>query len=198
MKTTYSNVYNVYKGLISLRKANPDAFGKNTSAVAGKAKTINAGKEVRTSGITKYTTGDFRIFFNATDDEVKIASSEMTGYTKVIDVTSGTPAESETIPTTNRIGNASPIKPANTSPIKNSGSSTMVHTTFDIPHAAFTAKPISFPNIRNIRMINSNVNMFSSPPRLQFFYHEILTYLQDQAFRCKLCVRASFQSKDTF
>ena len=99
MKTTYSDVYNVYKGLISLRKANPDAFGKNTSAVAGKAKTINAGKEVRTNGVTKYTTGDFRIFFNATDDEVEIASGEMTGYTKVIDVTSGTPDESGTIPT---------------------------------------------------------------------------------------------------
>ena len=99
MKTTYSDVYNVYKSLISLRKANPDAFGKNTSAVAGKAKTINAGKEVRTSGITKYTTGAFRIFFNATDDEVEIASGEMTGYTKVIDVTSGTPKESTTVPT---------------------------------------------------------------------------------------------------
>ena len=100
MKATYSDVYNVYKGLISLRKANPDAFGKNTSAVAGKAKTINAEKEVKTNGVTKYTTGDFRIFFNATDDEVEIASGEMTGYTKVIDVTSGTPDESGTIPTT--------------------------------------------------------------------------------------------------
>ena len=99
MKTTYSDVYNVYKGLISLRKANPDAFGKNTSAVAGKAKTINAEKEVKTNGVTKYTTGDFRIFFNATDDEVEIASGEMTGYTKVIDVTSGTPEESTTVPT---------------------------------------------------------------------------------------------------
>ena len=100
MKATYSDVYNVYKGLISLRKANPDAFGKNTSAVAGKAKTINAEKEVKTNGVTKYTTGDFRIFFNATYDEVEIASGEMTGYTKVIDVTSGTPDESGTIPIT--------------------------------------------------------------------------------------------------
>ena len=100
MKTTYSDVYNVYKGLISLRKANPDAFGKNTSASAGKAKTINADKnEVKTNGVTKYTTGDFRIFFNATDNEVEIASGEMTGYTKVIDVTSGTPEESTTVPT---------------------------------------------------------------------------------------------------
>ncbi|MCI7080880.1 MAG: hypothetical protein MR944_07365, partial [Treponema porcinum] len=94
MKTTYADVYNVYKGLIALRKANPDAFGKNTSAVAGKAKT-----KVKTNGVTKYTTGAFRIFFNATDNEVEIASGEMTGYTKVIDVTSGTPKESTTVPT---------------------------------------------------------------------------------------------------
>ena len=100
MKTTYSDVYNVYKGLISLRKANSDAFGKNTNASAGKAKTINADKkEVQINGVTKYTTGDFRIFFNATDNEVEIASGEMTGYTKVIDVTSGTPKESTTVPT---------------------------------------------------------------------------------------------------
>ena len=94
IKTTYADVYNVYKGLIALRKANPDAFGKNTSAVAGKAKT-----NVKTNGVTKYTTGAFRIFFNATDNEVEIASGEMTGYTKVIDVTSGTPDESTTVPT---------------------------------------------------------------------------------------------------
>ena len=101
MKTDNADVYNVYKGLIALRKENPDAFGKNTNASAGKAKTINADeKEVKINGVTKYTTGYFRIFFNATDNEVKIASSEMTGYTKVIDVTSGTPAESGTIPTT--------------------------------------------------------------------------------------------------
>ena len=100
MKATYSDVYNVYKGLISLRKANSDAFGKNTNASAGKAKTINADKnEVKINGVTKYTTGDFRIFFNATDNEVEIASGEMTGYTKVIDVTSGTPEESTTVPT---------------------------------------------------------------------------------------------------
>ena len=99
MKTDNADVYNVYKGLIALRKANSVAFGKNTSALAGKAKTINAEKEVRTNGVTKYTTGAFRIFFNATDNEVEIASGEMTGYTKVIDVTSGTPKESTTVPT---------------------------------------------------------------------------------------------------
>ena len=99
MKTDNADVYNVYKGLIALRKANSVAFGKNTNASASTAKTKNAdGKEVRTKGVTKYTTGDFRIFFNATDNEVKIASSEMTGYTKVIDVSTGTPAESNAVP----------------------------------------------------------------------------------------------------
>ena len=88
-KEKYFDVYNVYKGLIALRKANPSAFGSNTGA---KAETVS-------KGVTKYTTGDFRIFFNATDNEVEIASSEMTGYTKVIDVTSGTPEESTTVPT---------------------------------------------------------------------------------------------------
>lgn len=99
MKTDNADVYNVYKGLIALRKNNSVAFGKNTSASASKAKTKNAdGKEASTKGVTKYTTGDFRIFFNATDNEVEIASGEMTGYTKVIDVTTGTPAESNVIP----------------------------------------------------------------------------------------------------
>ena len=84
-KETYSDVYNVYKGLIKLRKDNPSAFGSNTSA---KAETVS-------KGVTKYTTGDFLVYFNATDAEAAISSS---GYTKVIDVTSGTPAESETIP----------------------------------------------------------------------------------------------------
>ena len=99
MKTDNADVYNVYKGLIALRKNNSVAFGKNTSASASTAKTKNAdGKEARTKGVTKYTTGDFRIFFNATDNEVEIASSEMTDYTKVIDVTTGTPSESNAVP----------------------------------------------------------------------------------------------------
>ncbi|MGN0723971.1 MAG: pullulanase-associated domain-containing protein [Treponema sp.] len=84
-KEKYSDVYNVYKGLIALRKANPSAFGSNTSA---KAETVSI-------GVTKYTTGDFLVYFNATDAEAAISSS---GYTKVIDVTSGTPAESGIIP----------------------------------------------------------------------------------------------------
>ena len=85
MSQKYSDVYNVYKGLIKLRKDNPSAFGSNAGA---KAETVS-------KGVPKYTTGDFLVYFNATDAEAAISSG---GYTKVIDVTSGTPAESETIP----------------------------------------------------------------------------------------------------
>ena len=96
MKTDNADVYNVYKGLIALRKNNSVAFGKNTSASASTAKTKNAdGKEARTKGVTKYTTGDFLVYFNATDAEVEISSS---GYTKVVDVSTGTPTENTTIP----------------------------------------------------------------------------------------------------
>ena len=86
-KDTYSDVYNVYKGLIALRKANPSAFGANTTATA---EIYN-----KTAGVTKYTTGDFLVYFNATEKSVEI---ESTGYTKVIDITSGTPTESTTLP----------------------------------------------------------------------------------------------------
>ena len=86
-KETYADVYNTYKGLIALRKANPSAFGSNESATA---EIYN-----KTAGVTKYTTGDFRVYFNATEKSVEI---ESTDYTKVIDVTSGTPTESITLP----------------------------------------------------------------------------------------------------
>ena len=55
-----SDVYNVYKGLIALRKASPEVF-------------------------------------NATEEAVNIDTA---GYSKVVDVTSGTPTESATMPTT--------------------------------------------------------------------------------------------------
>ena len=83
--TTYSDVCNTYKGLIALRKANPAAFGGNKNAKAEKV----------SSGVIKYTTGDFLVYFNATDAAVNIST---TGYSKVVDVTSGTPAESTTLP----------------------------------------------------------------------------------------------------
>lgn len=83
-KTTYSDVYNTYKGLIALRKANSDAFGSNKDA---SAETVSA-------GVTKYTTGDFLVFFNATEKDKVLVSKEINGYSKVIDVTSGKLTES--------------------------------------------------------------------------------------------------------
>lgn len=85
-KDTYSDVYNVYKGLIALRKDNSNAFGSNSSAVA----------ETVSEGITKYTTGDFLVFFNATSSAANITTI---GYTKLVDVTSGNVVESATLPT---------------------------------------------------------------------------------------------------
>ena len=70
-----------------MRKANSDAFGANSSA---EAEVFNS-----TKGVTKYTTGDFLVYFNATSADVTI---DTTGYTKVVDVTSGTPEESTTLP----------------------------------------------------------------------------------------------------
>ena len=79
-KDTYSDVYNTYKGLIALRKANPSAFGANTSASATTVKT----------GVTKYIAGNFLVYFNATEADVAI---DATGYSKSVDVSSGTPTE---------------------------------------------------------------------------------------------------------
>ena len=96
MKTTYADVYNTYKGLIALRKANPEVFGNCTDAKADTVKDSD-GKSVK--GFTKYLpageNGDFLVYFNATDTEQTI---DTTGYTKLVDVTSGTPAESTTLP----------------------------------------------------------------------------------------------------
>ena len=77
---TYSDVYNTYKGLIALRKANSVAFGHNGGAHAEKV----------SPGVTKYTTGDFLVYFNATDAAVDINAA---GYTKSVDVSSGTPTD---------------------------------------------------------------------------------------------------------
>lgn len=78
--TTYADVYNVYKGLIALRKSAPEAFGANSNASASKVST----------GVTKYTTGDYLVYFNASSAAINVSS---TGYTKEVDVTSGTPTE---------------------------------------------------------------------------------------------------------
>lgn len=83
-KEKYSDVYNTYKGLIALRKSNPDAFGANK----------NASAETVSSGVTKYTTGNFCVYFNATTSAVSINAS---GYANVVDVTSGTPTDKEIV-----------------------------------------------------------------------------------------------------
>ena len=100
MKARNLDVYNVYKGLIALRKSNLDAFGKNDSATAGKAKCLAAAgtdKYARTAGVTKYTTGDFLVFFNATEKDAVLDPKEIDGYSKVVDITSGAPKESREI-----------------------------------------------------------------------------------------------------
>jgi len=85
-KETHKDVYNVYKGLIAFRKQNSEAFGNNKNAIAIKLK----------AGVTQYAVGNFLVYFNATKDDFAITPD---GYTKVIDVTSGTPTESTTLPT---------------------------------------------------------------------------------------------------
>ena len=85
-KTKYIDVYDTYKGLIALRKANPEAFGSNKDA---KAETLE-------KGVTKYTTGDFLVYFNATVKAVDITIP--TDYKEAVNVSSGTPTESATLP----------------------------------------------------------------------------------------------------
>ena len=98
MKKTYSDVYNTYKGLIALRKAYPDIFGKRTDSTA---ETMKDADDKSVKGFTKYLpageSGDFLIYFNATDEALSIDTS---GYTKLVDVTSGSPAESTSLPET--------------------------------------------------------------------------------------------------
>ena len=55
-----------------------------------------------------------------------------------------------------KIGNATEISPPNTSPIKVNGSNTKVTNTFEIPHVALIANPISFPNTTIIKIVNNN------------------------------------------
>ena len=83
-KDKYSDVYNTYKGLIALRKANPEAFGSNEAAKAEKV----------SSGVTKYTTSDFCVYFNATDKAVAIDAGD---YANIVDVSSGTPTDGDVV-----------------------------------------------------------------------------------------------------
>lgn len=70
--------------MIALRKANSDAFGSNKYAMAERV----------SEGVTKYKTGDFLIFFNATEKDAVLDPKEIDGYSKVVDITSGIPKES--------------------------------------------------------------------------------------------------------
>ncbi len=71
MKNTYSDVYNVYKGLIALRK-NYSAFTAGTAS----AKTL-------TKGVTLYNaksdSEEFEVYFNASDKEYTIAGANLSG-----------------------------------------------------------------------------------------------------------------------
>ena len=95
-KKTYNDVYNVYKGLIALRKSS-DAFTAGTGVLAETA-TNATGKKI--GGLTKYvTTGSdasYCVYFNATAKEQTI---DTTGYSKFVDVTSGAVKDSTTLPT---------------------------------------------------------------------------------------------------
>ena len=82
---TNKDVYNVYKGLIALRKANSTTFGANKTTTAEKV----------ADGVIKYTAGDFVVYFNATKADFAINTE---GYAKVVDVTSGAVVESTTLP----------------------------------------------------------------------------------------------------
>lgn len=99
-KETYSDVYKTYKGLIAFRKQYSSLFGSFTKTNTQKPK--NSDKN-RVDGVTKYcvegTADNFLIYFNATEEEFVPLADDIKDYTKVIDVTSGTPTESTTLPT---------------------------------------------------------------------------------------------------
>ena len=100
LKTTFNDVYNVYKGLIALRKSS-DAFTVGTDVLAETVKALVDGNEKNIRGFTKYvTTGtddSYCVYFNATTENQAI---DTTGYIKVVDVTSGAVTESTTLPAT--------------------------------------------------------------------------------------------------
>lgn len=86
-KTRYSDVFNAYKGLIAFRRENADSFGSKTDC---SAMTIFP-------GLTKYTVGNFCIYFNATDSSAKI---DFAGFTNSIEVLSGKPEQKDFVPDT--------------------------------------------------------------------------------------------------
>ena len=82
-KDKYEDIYLTYKGLIAFRKENKETFGNNDSVQTTKKK----------SGVTEYKAGDYCVYFNATSADYDISS--VTGYSKSINVTSGTPTDAD-------------------------------------------------------------------------------------------------------
>lgn len=82
-KDKYEDIYLTYKGLIAFRKENKETFGNNDSVQTAKKK----------SGVTEYKAGDYCVYFNATSADYDISS--VTGYSKSIDVTSGTHTDAD-------------------------------------------------------------------------------------------------------
>ena len=72
MKDTYSDVYNVYKGLIELRKKHT-AF---TAGTASSAKTLAKGVTLYNA---KSDSEEFEVYFNASDKEYTIAGANLSG-----------------------------------------------------------------------------------------------------------------------
>ncbi|MGN0729210.1 alpha-amylase family glycosyl hydrolase [Treponema sp.] len=81
----YSDVYNVYKGLIAFRRENPDTFGANR----------NCSVQTIFPGVTKYTAGIFCIYFNASNSSVEINADEFCGS---VDVSGGSPLSVDSVP----------------------------------------------------------------------------------------------------
>lgn len=84
-KTTYSDVYNTYKGLIALRKSSGGAFGEDATAKASKME----------AGVTKYEAGNYLVYFNATLTDEAIDTA---GYTKQVKIDTGAVVEEATLP----------------------------------------------------------------------------------------------------
>lgn len=93
----FGDVYKVYKGLLKLRKDNANDFRALTTGVT--AEQFKSGT-TKVAGTTVYTTPNFKVIYNATDSSLTLASGDTTGYTKVVDVTSGTPTDGTTLSTT--------------------------------------------------------------------------------------------------
>ncbi|WP_230757586.1 pullulanase-associated domain-containing protein [Teretinema zuelzerae] len=89
LKSTYSDVYKVYKGLIALRKSAGSSFMGETAASAS---TVNS-----VSGFTRYETGDYLVFFNATA-AAQTLPGDAASCTALVSVDTGVPVETADIP----------------------------------------------------------------------------------------------------